>query len=261
MHREQGQLILRMTGGGLRGRCTFPLWVERSLLGLLTFLTFALTAWYGSRQNTDTWAAALSAWQVGQHGTFDLSQYHGDVPWDVRVGDHVYTNRMPGVVLSAAPFYWLLGDPLQATTYPAGIAAAGWAAVAVVAGTCGVFTVGFSPYCAGCRARFRLRHAHLVRVSRQSVVTWAEPGSDLVVSARAVEVEVCLVWTRIRYVRAVSPASVGRCCRDGCLRRLEGKVCSPPADLRRCGQDCRRRNTHRVQPAALSRMVSHRWLF
>lgn len=108
-----------------------PVWFQAFLLGCGAFLVYVLTAWYGSRQNTDTWAAALAAWQLGQHGTLDLSGYAGGVPWGVDVGDQVFSNRFPGVILAGAPFYALLGSPAEPTFFPGGVAAAFWAAAAV----------------------------------------------------------------------------------------------------------------------------------
>ena len=108
-----------------------PLWFQSSLLGCGVFLVYVMTAWYGSRQNTDTWAAALAAWQLGQHGTLDLSGYDGGVPWGVDVGDQVFSNRFPGVILAGAPFYALLGSSVEPTIFPGGVAAAFWSAAAV----------------------------------------------------------------------------------------------------------------------------------
>lgn len=107
------------------------MWFQAFLLGCGAFLVYVLTAWYGSRQNTDTWAAALAAWQLGQHGTLDLSGYAGGVPWGVDVGDQVFSNRFPGVILAGAAFYALLGSPAEPTIFPGGVAAAFWSAAAV----------------------------------------------------------------------------------------------------------------------------------
>lgn len=106
-----------------------PPWLQGLLFGAGVFVVFACTAWYGPRQNTDTWAATLSAWQLGQHGTLDLANYGDKFPWRTEVGPHVYTNRFVGVILAGAPFYALLGDPAEPTIFPGAIAAAFWAAL------------------------------------------------------------------------------------------------------------------------------------
>lgn len=108
-----------------------PVWFQSVLLASGVFLLYVLTAWYGPRQNTDAWAAILPAWQLGQHGSLDLSSYEGGIPWRVEVGDQVFTNRFPGVILAAAPFYALLGSADEPTIYPGGVAAAFWSAAAV----------------------------------------------------------------------------------------------------------------------------------
>ena len=127
MHREPRQRLLLL-------RVFFraaPDWVAASLVGLTVFLGYTVTAWYGTRQNTDTSATLLSAWQLAQHGTLDLSTWNGEIPWRVDTDQGVYTNRFPGAVLAGVPFYWLLGDAAAPSTFPAGVAAAFWTAVAV----------------------------------------------------------------------------------------------------------------------------------
>jgi hypothetical protein len=114
-----------------RAVATAPLWFQCTLLGSAVFLVYVMTAWYGSRQNTDTWAVVLSAWQFGRHGTLDLSGYDGGIPWRVNVDGHVFTNRFPGVILAATPFYAVLGSAAEPRIYPGGVAAAFWAAASV----------------------------------------------------------------------------------------------------------------------------------
>jgi hypothetical protein len=108
-----------------------PLWFQAVLVGAVTLLVYLPTAWFGDRQNTDTWAAVLPAWQLAQGGTLDLSGYDGGIPWRVEVGDATYTNRFPGVIAAGVPFYALLGSPAEPTIYPGAVAAAFWAAAAV----------------------------------------------------------------------------------------------------------------------------------
>lgn len=118
-------------GRGRHALAVAPTWFQSILFGAATFLVYLLTAWYGSRQNTDTWAAVLPSWQLGQHGQLDLRGYTGGIPWGVNVGGGVFSNRFPGVILAGAPFYALFGSPAKPTIYPGAVAAALWSAAAV----------------------------------------------------------------------------------------------------------------------------------
>jgi hypothetical protein len=114
-----------------RGLTHLPVWAGCALLGGASFVVYLATGWSGPRENTDVQAADTSAWQLGQHGTLDLSNYHGRIDWVVHVGSALYTNRFPGVIAAGAPFYALLGDPGRRSYLPGTVAAATWTAAAV----------------------------------------------------------------------------------------------------------------------------------
>lgn len=70
---------------------------------------YLLTAHYGSLHVNDVRAAASAAWSLAVRETLDLSGLgleEGE-DWVVPVGDALYTNRFPGVVLLAVPAYAL----------------------------------------------------------------------------------------------------------------------------------------------------------
>jgi hypothetical protein len=108
-----------------------PVWFDAAILGLLAFLLFLATASFAARQVNDAASALTSAWSLGQHGTFDMSLSPSPKPWSVHVGSHVYSDRMPGVIAWAVPFYALLGRAAAPTMFPAGVAVATAAALVV----------------------------------------------------------------------------------------------------------------------------------
>lgn len=101
---------------------------------LLLFLVYAVTAHYGGHVVNDVHSAAHAAWSLATRGTLDLSglQLPYEQTWTVRVGDEVFSNRFPGVILSAVPLYWLV-HPAQPTVGPGALTAALSSAVGVSA--------------------------------------------------------------------------------------------------------------------------------
>jgi len=55
-------------------------------------------------QNIDSIAAAAPAWRLATHGDLDLEQFAG-LPWIVETEDGFRSNRQPGVIGFAVPFY------------------------------------------------------------------------------------------------------------------------------------------------------------
>lgn len=94
---------------------------------------YLATASYAMPQSPDIVAAALPAWQLAERGTLALDDHAGDNPWLVDTGERIVSNRQPGVIAWALPFYALAPDtsaddpPLG----PAGVAAAVAAALAM----------------------------------------------------------------------------------------------------------------------------------
>jgi hypothetical protein len=112
-------------------RVSRPIWFDATILGFLAFLLFLATANFASRQINDAASALTSAWSLGQHGTWDMSLSSAPKPWAVHVGGHFYSDRLPGVIGWAVPFYALLGRPSAPTVFPSGVAVATAAALIV----------------------------------------------------------------------------------------------------------------------------------
>lgn len=97
-------------------------------------VVYLATATYGLPQSPDPRAAALPAWQLAERGTLYLDAYAGDNPWLVETRGRVASNRQPGVIGWAVPFYALAPGGGGAGTPPmgpAGVAAAVSAALAM----------------------------------------------------------------------------------------------------------------------------------
>ncbi|MDQ1629810.1 MAG: hypothetical protein QOI54_3554 [Actinomycetota bacterium] len=95
------------------------------------FFLYLGTATFDQRQNIDTLSTLVPAWQLASHGNVFADQYGGFTPWFVEVRDHVVSNRLPGAILWATPFYLLLGrGGALAPLYPAAVASAAAAALA-----------------------------------------------------------------------------------------------------------------------------------
>jgi alpha-1,2-mannosyltransferase len=88
---------------------------------------YLATAMYGSAQSTDAGMTAIASWTLAEEGTLDLSQFADVLEEDrvaisetVEVDGHLYTNRFPGTIFLAAPFYLVFPGPFVA----GGVAAA-----------------------------------------------------------------------------------------------------------------------------------------
>jgi hypothetical protein len=114
------------------------------LLFLIVWGVYLGTATYTVSQINDTRATAQSAWSLGTRGTLALPQeWEGTIDWEKEGRDgRLYTNRFPGPILWAAPFYTVgealfpretPGHPHLLNYAPAGVAAATAAALAVLA--------------------------------------------------------------------------------------------------------------------------------
>jgi alpha-1,2-mannosyltransferase len=96
------------------------------------FLLFASTASYDGRQVNDAIAAAIPAWTLANDGTLTIPD---DAPvnvWFVDAGGRRVSNRFPGTIAVAVPFYWLTRGSAPRPTVPeASLAAAFVSALAV----------------------------------------------------------------------------------------------------------------------------------
>lgn len=87
-------------------RATSPR-VVRAVLGLGTFLLYLLTASY-TVQSIDTVSTYIPAWQLAHHGTLSVDRFADPDLWFVHAHGRLVSNRFPGAILLATPFYLLL---------------------------------------------------------------------------------------------------------------------------------------------------------
>ncbi|HWF41511.1 MAG TPA: hypothetical protein VN683_05480, partial [Acidothermaceae bacterium] len=86
-----------------------PVWFDAFLVGVIAFAIFAATANYHAPNNNDAQSTAIAAWQLAIHGNATLSDFQGHVAWLYHVGPRYVTNRLPGTIFWAVPFYAALG--------------------------------------------------------------------------------------------------------------------------------------------------------
>jgi hypothetical protein len=98
---------------------------------MAVFAVYAATAQYHSPLNNDTGAAAAAAWQLAMHGNATLTGIGNHASWLFHVGGRDVTNRLPGVIFWATPFYFVLGTHGSPDVYPGALAAAAATALAV----------------------------------------------------------------------------------------------------------------------------------
>ena len=111
-----------------RGR---PVWYDAFLVGVAALAVFAVTAQYHDPLNNDTQSAAIAAWQLAKHGNATLTAFQGHVAWLYHVGGRDVTNRLPGTIFWATPFYAVLGRGDDPGVYPSALAAAVASAIAI----------------------------------------------------------------------------------------------------------------------------------
>ena len=100
-----------------------PVWFDAFLVGVVAFAVFAATAQYHDPLNNDTRAAAIAAWQFAHHGNATLDAFYGHYAWLFESYGRYVTNRLPGVIFWATPFYALLGGANYPAIYPGAFAA------------------------------------------------------------------------------------------------------------------------------------------
>jgi hypothetical protein len=99
-------------------------WMIYALLFLGLWIIYVATGNVEiDRQSPDAVAAALPAWRLATHGTLRLDQVLTFNPWVFVSHHHLVSNRQPGVVFFAVPFYLLLGQA-KMNMFPAVVAAA-----------------------------------------------------------------------------------------------------------------------------------------
>lgn len=108
-----------------------PVWFDAFVVGVISFAAFAATAQYTGSLNNDTHATAVAAWQLAHHGNATLTAFHNKLPWLYLVDGRYVTNRLPGTIFWATPFYALIGSGSYPPIYPSTIAAAAASALAI----------------------------------------------------------------------------------------------------------------------------------
>lgn len=101
-------------------------------LGLLASL-LVLTSNFTANQANDCIAALLPAWKIAWHGTAQIPEFVGKNIWVKQGPWGALSNRLPGTILWAVPFYRLLGIPSAPSFFPAAIAAASAVSLGVAA--------------------------------------------------------------------------------------------------------------------------------
>jgi alpha-1,2-mannosyltransferase len=92
-------------------------------VGVLAFVVFAATAQYHDPLNNDTRAAAVAAWQLAHHGNATLNAFSQHYAWIFESHGRYVTDRFPGVIFWATPFYVALGGGDYPAIYPGALAA------------------------------------------------------------------------------------------------------------------------------------------
>jgi hypothetical protein len=108
-----------------------PVWFDAFLLGVVAFAIFAATAQYHDPLNNDTRATAIAAWQLARHGNATLTAFHGHFGWLYPVHGRDVTNRLPGTIFWATPFYAVLGSGASPPIFPGALAADAACAIAI----------------------------------------------------------------------------------------------------------------------------------
>lgn len=103
-------------------------WPRRSasaVAGLATLTTLLLaTANFTADQANDCIAAFLPAWKLAWHETAQIPEFVGKNIWVKEGPWGALSNRLPGTILWAVPFYRVLGISTAPTFFPAAVAAA-----------------------------------------------------------------------------------------------------------------------------------------
>lgn len=91
------------------------------VMGLLAVVYVPTATWHGEI-NVDASAAAAPAWQLAAHGNVYVEDLPSN-PWYVDAGAHFVSNRPPGIILWAVPWYALFRNPGTFTVWQSTLAA------------------------------------------------------------------------------------------------------------------------------------------
>ena len=119
-------------------------WVGPVLVGLAVLPLYLATNSGGLPQNRDTTSSAIPAWRLATHGDLTVTEFKEPwltatdeergrtQDWYVESGGRITSNRPPGAIFWAVPFYWLSGaNAGEMTLGPATVAASVAVALAV----------------------------------------------------------------------------------------------------------------------------------
>ena len=95
-----------------------------------SLLVFVLTAAY-RQQSIDTISTYIPAWQLATHGNLTVDRFADPQLWFVHCHGRLVSNRFPGAVLFATPFYFLLDHSDRPLPLVGNLAAATATAAAV----------------------------------------------------------------------------------------------------------------------------------
>jgi alpha-1,2-mannosyltransferase len=135
MHQDRGsnveQYVAVQVAKATNAPSNRPIWFDAFLLAIAAFIIFAATAQYHDPLNNDTRASAIAAWQLAHHGNATLDAFYPHYAWLFESHGRYVTNRLPGTVFWATPFYAVLGGSGYPAVYPGAFAAALASAIAV----------------------------------------------------------------------------------------------------------------------------------
>jgi hypothetical protein len=176
---------------------TRPIWFDAFVVGVIAFAVFAATAQYHDPLNNDAHATAVAAWQLAHHGNATLNAFHGQFPWLYSADGRYVTNRLPGTIFWAAPFYKSIGPSSYPPIYPSALAAAAASAIAI----------GFA-FALCCRIASRRQAAAAALALAFATGTWTVSAKELWTHgpAQAAVLLTVLCYSRRRWLLAGIPA-------------------------------------------------------
>ncbi len=174
-----------------------PVWFEAFVVGVIAFAVFAATAQYHDPLNNDAHATAVAAWQLAHHGNATLTAFHGQFPWLYAADGRYVTNRLPGTIFWAAPFYALIGPTSYPPIYPSALAAVVASAIAI----------GLA-YALCCRVASRRQAAAAALALAFATGTWTVSAKELWTHgpAQAAVLLTVLCYSHRRWLLAGIPA-------------------------------------------------------
>lgn len=111
-------------------------WIGPLLVALVLLPIYLATNSDGRPQSRDTLASAIPAWRIATYGDLDITEYvdpyftatspdgSRSQDWYVATESRATSNRPPGAIFWAVPFYWVTGTAIEPMSlWPATVAA------------------------------------------------------------------------------------------------------------------------------------------